>query len=471
MNSIIINERPGLELDLPSRTSPMTLLSDGKRFESYVGWSFAKALKCKKYTLGAKYSFLYEAKRLYDIINNYYQDKSKIISETEKMKKKVEDYLNKSQNLLIRYQKNSESSSTTEKDITSSNINNIDNVKLKTQNKLKKDINGDFDVIIPNVEINSFMEILENNFYSKNADKCIIYDENKINNLPKYFNLFIEVGISSFNSTYQHKTQQIHKYIALLNFANNIIEDEKIRGIYIKDFQNRFSLNLNKNEHEIADTSVFMLVSNNSYGEFTYRFIDNRGLLNLSNNNELQNIIPKTSKEILLCAFVDFPKIMNGYQKDELIKVINNQNMEMTQMKAQLKKNDKIQAQLKEMDVMKSKKMDEMVEQLKEMDKMKEQLKEMDKMKEQLKEMDKMQKELDDLKKLTYNHSVEDKNYENTLNVHNNRNYYSQFNDYNYGNNYYFGHNNYNYDDNDYYFYNYNHSFGNNQYFNNFYHY
>ena len=129
------------------------------------------------------------------------------------------------------------------------------------------------------------MEILENNFFSKNIDKCIVYDENKIKNLPKYFILFIEVGISSFTSTYQLKTQQIHKYIVILNFANNIIEDKKIRGIYLKDFQKRFSLNLNKNEHEIADTFVFMLVANKSYGEFTALFLDNRVSLNLNNND------------------------------------------------------------------------------------------------------------------------------------------------------------------------------------------
>ena len=44
--------------------------------------------------------------------------------------------------------------------------------------------------------------------------------------------------------------------------------------------------------------------------------------------------MPKTYKEILLCAFVNLPNIIKGYQKNELIKVVNNQKIEMDKMKA-----------------------------------------------------------------------------------------------------------------------------------------
>ena len=68
--------------------------------------------------------------------------------------------------------------------------------------------------------------------------------------------------------------------------------------------------------------------------------------------------------------------------------------------------------------------------------------------------MDEMKKELDYLKFYINNNSAIDKNYESTLNIDNNSNYYDPVNDDNYRNNFYFGHNNYNYDYNDYYFYN-----------------
>ena len=56
---------------------------------------------------------------------------------------------------------------------------------------------------------------------------------------------------------------------------------KKILGIYAKDFQKIFF-------HEITDTSVFMIITNKSYGEFTVLFLDNRGSLNLNNNDEFQ---------------------------------------------------------------------------------------------------------------------------------------------------------------------------------------
>ena len=203
--------------------------------------------------------------------------------------------------------------------------------------------------------------------------------------------------------------------MAVVNFAENIIDNEEIRCIYKKDFQSRFSLHLNKEEHEIADKAVYMLITNSDYGEFTRRFLDDRNSLNIRNNEEYNSIIPTSSKEVLLFAFVDFIQILNCYRQYESIKRID----------------------------------------------------------DKLKKMDSMQKELDDLKLLIRNSMNNNNNFGHYNNIDDiNNNYYSQFNDYNYSNNYYIGHNNYNYDYNDYYSFNYNHYFGNNNYFyNNYYHY
>ena len=66
---------------------------------------------------------------------------------------------------------------------------------------------------------------------------------------------------------FKHKSKQIQKYISIVNFGNNIIENEDIRDFYKKDFQLRYSLDLNlaQSNNKIADTSIFMLVSNTDY--------------------------------------------------------------------------------------------------------------------------------------------------------------------------------------------------------------
>ena len=243
--------------------------------------------------------------------------------------------------------------------------------------------------------------MLEKNFYSRKTDKCIIYDQKKINELPQYFNLYIEVGMSSFHDSYNHKTQQIKKYMSIVNFAENIIENEQIRDYYKKDFQERFSLHLNANSHEIADTAVYMLVSNSDYGEFTTRFLDNRHSLNLEDNVQLNSIIPKDSKEVLLCGFVDFPKILNCYREYEAIQKID----------------------------------------------------------DKLKKMDSMQKELDNLKLFignTMNNNNNNNNYYSQFNDYNYSNdYYLGLNNYNYDYNDYYSFNyNHNFGNNNYFYFN-----------------
>ena len=399
MNSIKIYEVKKIKIPNPQNIpGAIKAVYEGKRFESYVGWSFAKSLKAENYLKGVKYDFSTERKRLHEIINLLYKDTKILNEEIRKVESKINDFMENSQELLKYYPRESSTS------VSSSTKDNETN-----KSKSNKEIKGDFDIIIPNVKKENFLEMLEKNFYSKKADKCIIYDQNKINKLPQYFNLFIEVGMSSFLDSYRHKTQQIKKYMSIINFGDNIIDNEQIRSYYKKDFQKRFSLHLNADSHEIADTFVYMLVSNSYYGEFTTRFLDNRNGLKLDDNSELNSIVPKDSKEVLLCGFVDFPKILNCYREYESIKKID----------------------------------------------------------EKLKKMDSMQKELDNLKWIV-NKTMNNNNlghYNIIDNINNNNNYYSQFNDYNNSNNYYFGHNNYNYDYNDYYSFNYNHDFGYNNYF------
>ena len=417
MNSINPSNNSDIQLESAKKNNFLKTIGEGERFETYIGWAFAKALDCTSYSLRTKYSFNFEKDRLNEIIKKLYQNESEKNSEQKKIKKKIEDFINENKNLCNKESESSKSS-LSNKDIIPSKIKNDKNEKNKV------DIKGDFDVIIPNINKDSFLKILENNFYSKKAYKCIVYDEEKIKQLPPYFNLFIEVGINSFeNTSYMHKIKQINKYISILNFADNIIENKTVREYYKNDFIKRYNLNLNANDHKIADKSVYMLVANKSYGEFTSRFLDNRNSLNINKNDELNSIISKTSKEILLCGFVDFPKIINNYKNNELLV-------------------KQIEEQKKEID-------------------------------EQKEKMQRMESELDYLKSLIQNNHTGYSNNQSTSNVDmfNNMNYYGQYNDDNYRNDFYFGYNNYNNDNNDYYSYNYQHYFGNNHYFNNYYHY
>ena len=361
MNSINTNDLQEMDLSKPEhKISAITTITKGKRFESYVGWSFAQALKSDKYLLGVKYNFSKEEERLYEIIKKLYLDINTRKTELEKVESKIKKFRENSQELPIYYPKESSSSASS--------------TKGNEQNKSKsnKEIKGDFDVIIPNVKKEDFLKMLENNFYSKKVDKCILYEEERISKLPQH---------------------------------------------------------LNKEEHEIADKAVYMLITNSDYGEFTRRFLDDRNSLNIRNNEEYNSVIPTSSKEVLLFAFVDFLQILNCYRQYESIKRIDDQ----------LKKMDSIQKELKEMDSI---------------------LKE-------LKKMDSMQKELDDLKLFIRNSMDNNNNFGHYNYIDDINNiYYSQFNDYNY-----IGHNNYNYDYNDYYSFNYNHDIGNNNYFYNNYYY
>ena len=66
--------------------------------------------------------------------------------------------------------------------------------KIKSEFKINKDIKGDFEVIIPNVQKVKFNKMIENNCYYKNAlNLYIIFEKNTLEKLPDIFHLFIEV--------------------------------------------------------------------------------------------------------------------------------------------------------------------------------------------------------------------------------------------------------------------------------------
>ena len=118
--------------------------------------------------------------------------------------------------------------------------------------------------MIPNVSKKKFEELLERNFYHEKKDKCcIVYNKDKISELPDNFHLFIEVGLDVYKNEYRTKSRQIYKYISILNIENSI-DNERIKLIYHKNFQERYGLYFNT-EQDIAHTNVYMLISNSSY--------------------------------------------------------------------------------------------------------------------------------------------------------------------------------------------------------------
>ena len=65
MNSINTNDLQEMDLSKPEhKISAITTITKGKRFKSYVGWSFAQALKSDKYLLGVKYNFFKRRRKI-----------------------------------------------------------------------------------------------------------------------------------------------------------------------------------------------------------------------------------------------------------------------------------------------------------------------------------------------------------------------------------------------------------------------
>lgn len=199
--------------------------------------------------------------------------------------------------------------------------------KIYKDIKINKDISGDFDIIIPNVEKEKFKKMLQDNFYYENKlYSCIIFDEKKLADLPELFHLFIEVGLNIYDKEIKYKAKQINKYISVLNLKN-VISDEKIKKIYEEDIIKRLKLNSNSKDDKKANNIVYMLISNSEYGTFTSRFLDKKNYKLDYESDEFKKLLPKDSKEFLFCGYVDFDKGINSdralmmkieYQQNEM---------------------------------------------------------------------------------------------------------------------------------------------------------
>ena len=303
----------------------------GLRSESYIGSSFTKQLGCTNFFKGIEYSIHEEIWIIiHTIIKN---EKNFEPKKTKEILDKLIKYNENENKLLLNFkdpkQATSHSESKTDKTDTLSSgnagssennasINTIKNEKKekKEQKKKKKqlipeieekkksfdeikknkDIDGDFDVIIPNVKREKFKEMIINNFYYGNkSNSCIIFGKKTLDELPEVFHLFIEVGLNVFEDEIKYKSFQINKYISIVNLANEIC-NEDIKNKYKDNWRNRLNLDKNLEINEIiADKYVYMLISNSEYGAFTYRFLDKKNYESEDenkDNKEYKKLLP-----------------------------------------------------------------------------------------------------------------------------------------------------------------------------------
>ena len=422
---------------------------DGKRYESFIGWSFCRKLNCDKYLQGVKYSLKEEMCALNHILSNQkigLKEKDKIIEEINEYKSSLSDLKssctssennndskldinsktsssdykfkednsdnnnindsNKNDNNMdnsinnnnvngdininkinnnINNNSNINTNTIINNDINTNNIinndintnniinNDINNNKIINddinnnnnkvnnnksmiyinKNKQKKnkknkndkikankgdDVHGDIDVIIPNVCKEKFNNMLKNNFYYENNEgQCIILNKNILKKLPPYFHLFIEIGINVFDTHWTQKKKQIKKYVSLINIRNKI-SNEKIKNLYIEDFEKRFSLHFNSNKNNIAKSYVYMLISNSDYFTFIHRFMDNK-IFKGDNAKEYQDISSIDPNELICCGYVDFEKEINS--KAYLLNQIEKQNKKIEMQTQELQKQNK----------------------------------------------------------------------------------------------------------------------------------
>ena len=169
---------------------------------------------------------------------------------------------------------------------------------------------GDFDVVIQNANREKFKEMLKNNFYYYENNKCIAVNREKLNMLPPSFHLLIEIGIDVYSTRLEHKIKQIRKYISLINIRN-IIKNDLIKKKYINDFERRLSLHLNSKNDNTAQTYVYMVISNSDLSSFSLRFLKNK-LFQKDYNNEFEKICAIAPNEFICCGYVNFEKKLNS---------------------------------------------------------------------------------------------------------------------------------------------------------------
>lgn len=321
-------------------------IEERKRFESYIGWSFSRELKCERYLLGVGFSLKEEKNLITGLIErNNIKIRELIITNLDKYLKSLsssDKKLSQSESKSDKSKKTSSDNSNMKNKSKNNNININKDKKNKDEKKIKKqglaskklgDIYGDIDVVIPNVQKINFENMINEKFYHKLDYKCITFQEEELKKLPDTFHLLIETGLNVFHSEMPHKTKQIRKYISLINIRNSI-NDDNAKKLYIDDFAKRFSLNLNLAEGKcVSNKFVYMLISNSDYGTFTHRFFDNKDY-EKEKSVEFDNISKKDPGESIFCGFVDFAKGINS--NAFLDKKISEQNKEIRNQKKEI---------------------------------------------------------------------------------------------------------------------------------------
>ena len=232
--------------------------------------------------------------------------------------------------------------------------------KIMDEIKKNKDIDGDFDIIIPNVEREKFNMIINNFYYGNKSNSCFIFGKKTLNELPEVFHLFIEVGLNVFQDEIKYKSFQINKYISIVNLVNEI-GNEDIKNKYKDNWRTRLNLNENLGENKIiADKYVYMLISNSEYGAFSYRFLDKKNYESeddTKDKKEYKKLLPEDSEEFLFCGYVDFEKEINGIRglNIKMEKQKENFETEIGKQKEAMEKTMelKIEAQKKDMEAQK----------------------------------------------------------------------------------------------------------------------
>ena len=328
-------------------------IEERKRFESYIGWSFSRELKCERYLLSVGFSLKEEKNLITGLIErNNIKIRELIITNLDKYLKSLsssDKKLSQSESKSDKSKKTSSDNSNMKNKSKNNNINIKKKKKDKDEKKIKKqglaskklgDIYGDIDVVIPNVQKINFENMINEKFYHKLDYKCITFQEEELKKLPDTFHLLIETGLNVFHSEMPHKTKQIMKYISLINIRNSIYDDNA-KKLYIDDFAKRFSLNLNLAKGKcVSNKFVYMLISNSDYGTFTHRFFDNKDY-EKEKNVEFDNISKKDPGESIFCGFVDFAKGINSNafldkKISERDKEISNQKKEIAEQKKEI---------------------------------------------------------------------------------------------------------------------------------------
>jgi len=220
--------------------------NEGHIYEKIIGENFSKILHAD-YNTGFKYDF-------YNILINYHAPKYKSLSEIkiqkqalyneiinnyEKEKSKIKDLL---QDIYI-------------SDTGSSSTNKDDSLEMSTfDNKEKKrkiQIKGDFDVILPYVDIKRFNYLI-------NINKKYIREINSYKNLKEKINIFIETGIDIL----EHKNKkyiQIIKYNSVLEKIIKIYED-----LYLEANKNTSNKELKEEQFKSHVITIYKNIKNKS---------------------------------------------------------------------------------------------------------------------------------------------------------------------------------------------------------------